>query len=231
VNEAPIVLVAHGSRDPRSARTMRALAAAVGRRWGGEVRAAFLDFNPPSVSDALREVGGPAIVVPMLLTRAYHSRVDVPAAVTAGGVPAVVTPVLGPSDADEAPEPLLGQALLRRLSELDTSFDGVVLAAAGTSYAAARSTVERVASTVDRRCLVGYATTSTPTVSEAVQALRASGVARVAVASYFLAPGMLYDVATQASVAAGAIGVAQPIGVADELVDLILHRAMAAVRS
>jgi sirohydrochlorin ferrochelatase len=229
VGEAPLVLAAHGSRDARSARTMRELAAAVGQRWGGEVRAAFLDFNPPSVPEALHAVSGPAVVVPTLLTRAYHSRVDVPGAVAASGRPAVVAPVLGPASADEAPDRLLTAALLRRLSELDTRYDGVVLAAAGTSYAEARSTVERIASTVDSRCLVGYATTSKPSVFEAVLALRATGARRVAVASYFLAPGMLHDVALQQAERAGAVAVARPLGTAEELVELIVQRALSAV--
>jgi sirohydrochlorin ferrochelatase len=227
--EAPLVLAAHGSRDARSARTMRELAAGVGQRWGGEVRAAFLEFNPPSVAEALHAVPSPAVVVPMLLTRAYHSRVDVPGAVAASGRPAVVVaPVLGLASADEAPDPLLTAALLRRLSELDTRYDGVVLAAAGTSYAEARSTVERIASTVDSRCLVGYATTSKPSVYEAVLALRATGARRVAVASYFLAPGMLHDVALQQAETAGAVAVAGPLGTAEELVELIVQRALSA---
>jgi len=210
---------------------MRGLAAAVGQRWGGEVRAAFLDFNPPSVPEALDALSGPAIVVPMLLTRAYHSRVDVPGAVAASGRPAVVTPVLGPSGLGEEPDPRLTRALLRRLSELDTGFDGVVLAAAGTSYAEARSTVERIASTVDSRCLVGYATTSSPTVGEAVQVMRASGARRVAVASYFLAPGLLHDVALQQAETAGAVATARPLGEAEELVELGVQRALSAVPS
>ncbi len=45
----PLVLVGHGSRDPRSSATLRALAEQVGRHWAGPVTAAFLDFDPPSV--------------------------------------------------------------------------------------------------------------------------------------------------------------------------------------
>jgi sirohydrochlorin ferrochelatase len=231
VRQSPIVLVAHGSRDPRSARTMRDLATAVDRRWAGGARVAFLDFNPPSVPLALREsfVGVPSIVVPALLTRAYHGRVDVPEVVSASVVPSVITPVLGPAGPSDAPDPLLVAALGRRLSELDTGYDGLVLAAAGTSYQAARSTVESVAaaleSTVDVACTVGYATTSAPTIGDAVRAMRARGAVRVAVASYFLAAGTLHDLAVESAVDAGAVGVTAPLGVADELLELVISRA------
>ncbi len=239
VDRPPIVLVAHGSRDPRSARSIHALAAAVDRRWPGGARAAFLDFNPPSVPLALREAvsggawgpAGPAIVVPALLTRAYHSRVDVPEVVSASVVPSVVTPVLGPAGELDQPDPLLIAALAGRLSEVDVKVDAVVLAAAGTSHVAARSTVESVAhalaSTLDTACKVGYATTSGPTVGEAVASLRAGGAQRVAMAAYFLAPGRLYDVAVAAAVENGAITTAEPLGGAPELVDLIVRRAAA----
>jgi len=233
VGGAPIVLVAHGSRDPRSAETMRALAGAVNDRWSAGAQVAFLDFNPPSVPAALR-AAGTGIVVPALLTRAYHSRVDVPEVVAASGVPSVVTPVLGPADPGQPADPLLLAGLLRRLSELDISAapDALVLAAAGTSYTHARSTVEIVAaglaSNLDIACTVGYATTSAPTVDEAVRAMRAQGARRVAVAAYFLAPGRLYDLAAASAMAAGAIGVAAPFGPAEELVELVLERATAA---
>jgi sirohydrochlorin ferrochelatase len=230
-----VILAAHGSRDPRSAQTVRALARAVGRGWGGEVRPAFLDFNPPSVPAALRSVAAarqPAIVVPLLLTQAYHGRVDVPEVVAAAGVPSVVTPVLGPAEPGEAPDPRLIGGLVRRLSELDIRYDGLVLAAAGTSYPAARSTVESVAaalgSTMDIACTAGYATASGPTVGEAVHALRSQGASRIAVASYFLAPGRLYDEAVQQAVGAAAVAVARPLGVAPDVVELVVQRAQMA---
>jgi sirohydrochlorin ferrochelatase len=198
------------------------------------VQAAFLDFNPPSVPAALRSAAADrVIVVPALLTRAYHGTVDVPEVVAASGVSSVVTPVLGPSEPGERPDPLLVAALARRLSELDTEVDAVVLAAAGTSYPAARSTVESVgvalSSMVDVGCRVGYATASGPTVGDAIAAVRAAGARRVAVVAYFLAAGRLYDVAVASARAAGVTAITPPLGAVDELVELIVARATSSV--
>jgi sirohydrochlorin ferrochelatase len=231
----PLVLIAHGSRDPRSSSTIRRLASRVGAAWSGPVSAAFLDFNLPGVPSVLRGLApgasGPSVVVPCLLTSAHHGRVDVPQVLADAGVPTRLTPVLGPTSPDDEPDPRLLAALGRRLSELDSSFDALVLIAAGTSYAAARSTVDVTARSLGRAldvpCLVGYASASAPTPAEAVAELRRRGASRIAAASYFLAPGRLYDVAATSARAAGAVAVAGPLGPADEIVRLVLARAAA----
>ncbi|HEX8632251.1 MAG TPA: CbiX/SirB N-terminal domain-containing protein, partial [Catenuloplanes sp.] len=102
----PIVLVAHGSRDPHAAAATRALVRAVAaQRPGVDVRAAYLDHTlprPVQVLTALDAAGHRhATVVPLLLTAAYHGRVDVPAAVTAARAEGLrmalsVSDVLGP---------------------------------------------------------------------------------------------------------------------------------------
>lgn len=79
-----VVVLAHGSPDPRHARDIddlvcRVAAAAPWLR----VRAAYLDHHGPTVTEtaaALTGPQGPAVVVPALVTRAYHSRIDIPRA-------------------------------------------------------------------------------------------------------------------------------------------------------
>ncbi|MSZ77537.1 MAG: sirohydrochlorin chelatase, partial [Actinobacteria bacterium] len=83
-----LVALAHGSRDPRSAATITALVAEVRRtRPDLRVEAAFLDLSKPSfqtVVDRLVKAGHDEIVVvPLLLTEAYHARVDVPEEIAA----------------------------------------------------------------------------------------------------------------------------------------------------
>jgi len=96
-----VVLVAHGSRDPRAAAATSALARAVGRAhpsWA--VRASFLDHAGPRPLDALASLPvRHAVLVPLLLTSAYHGRVDIPAVVSAASelpLTVSVAPVPGP---------------------------------------------------------------------------------------------------------------------------------------
>jgi sirohydrochlorin ferrochelatase len=196
------------------------------------VTAAFLDFDPPSVPVALRSLAPDErapVVVPALLTRAYHRRVDLPSLLA--GFSVGVTAVLGPEAPGDPVDPRLVAALMRRVSEVERRFDGIALLAAGTSDPTARSTVEDVAAALGAAlhvpCSVGYASTSSPSAADAVSLVRRTGARRVVAASYFLARGRLHDAAEAAARSAGAVGVAPPLGAAEELVDLVLARAVA----
>ena len=236
----PIVLVAHGSRDPRAVTATRALARQVGRLGGGAVvRAGYLDHTDPrpeAVLAALQRRGHRrAALVPLLLTDAFHGRVDLPAVVAqarAAGlrIPVRLTPVLG--CAGSTVDGLLLAALERRLAEAaPAGFDALVLAAAGTRNVAARESVARVTQLLGRRhgvpALTAYASAAPPTAGEAVLRLRAAGARRVAVAAYFLAPGRLYESVAVTAAAAGSIAVAQPLSDAPELARLVLDRVAA----
>ncbi|WP_412737289.1 sirohydrochlorin chelatase [Krasilnikovia sp. MM14-A1259] len=238
-----VVLAAHGSGDPRAAAATQALARAVARvRPDWEVRAAYLDHSlprPAAALGALEAAGhGRAVLVPLLLTAAYHGRVDVPAELTAAradglSLEVAVADVLGPV-AGKIP-PLLLDGLVRRLPMAGgraAGLDAVVLAAAGTRDAAARGTVEHVAAALGERlglpCGVAYASAAPPTAAEAVARLRAAGARRVGVASYFLAPGRLYDAAMRSARSAGAVAVAEPLSDASELAELVVGRVVQA---
>ncbi|GLZ34003.1 cobalamin biosynthesis protein [Lentzea sp. NBRC 105346] len=217
----PLIAVAHGSRDPRSAATIHALLDVVRSRHPSlDVRAAFLDLSAPRLSDVLRS---PAVVVPLLLGKAFHARVDVPAAVRESRVPAIIADVLGPSA-------LLESAALRRLTSAGVSFDdpsvGVVLAAAGSSHAPANEAVFSVARRWERSSgwagvEPAFASATTPDVPTAIARLRARGASRIAVAQWFLAPGLLPD--RIASLAGDAV-IAEPLGADVEVAELIVHR-------
>lgn len=81
----PVLLViAHGSRDPRHAATVHALVRRVrARRPGLRVETGFLDFNIPSVPHGAGVPGGGGRTrcsgPPLLLTRAFHAKADIPA--------------------------------------------------------------------------------------------------------------------------------------------------------
>ena len=160
-----MVLVAHGSRDPRAAAATAALARAVRRaRPGWAVRAAYLDHAGPRPLDVLASLRGrPGGRGAAAADAAYHGRVDIPAAVaSAAHLPrtVVLADVLGPlpvADVGPAapravpPRPAsAGVPWLRRIAAPAAGLDAVVLAAAGTRDAAARATVEEAADGSER---------------------------------------------------------------------------------
>jgi sirohydrochlorin ferrochelatase len=171
-----------------------------------------------------------AVVVPLLLGRAYHARVDVPGAVAAAGsrlpgLDIAIAPVLGGHDG-------LATAALRRLTAVAGPLAdpglGVVLAAIGSSHAPANAAVAEVAAGWMRRfgwsgATAAFATATTPTVPDAVAALRAGGARRVAVAQWILAPGLLPDRIVADATAAGA-PVAEPLGPDPDVARAVLDR-------
>ncbi|MEH0843867.1 CbiX/SirB N-terminal domain-containing protein [Micromonospora sp. CPCC 205711] len=232
-----MVLVAHGSRDPRAAEATRALARAVETaRPGTPVLPSWLDHTEPgptAVLRALAEAGHTsAVLVPLLLTAAYHRRVDIPAAVAAARESAPeltvrVTDVLGPADGTVDGGLLAG--LERRLAEAEPGgVDALVLAAAGTRDARARGSVGRVAAALGGRlgvpCRVSYASAAPPAAGVAVARLRAARARRVAVVGYFLAPGLFHDAVVVGAREAGAVAVSGPLTDAPELAELVLRR-------
>jgi sirohydrochlorin ferrochelatase len=205
---------------------------------GVDVRAAFLDHCAPSLPQALSAVAGRGgcVVVPLLLTDAYHSKSDIPAQLAAARQDVSCADTLGP-------HPLLLGALERRLTEAgvaaadraaraDTS---VVLAAAGSSDRAANATVAALAARWQARggwraVVPAYASAAGPRPGEAVGALRAGGHrGPIVVATYLLAPGHFADKIRDAALGAGASAVSPALGAAPEVADVIMERYLAAV--
>lgn len=221
----PLLLVAHGSRDPRANATTRALARVVAAaRPGLDVRVSFLELAEPGPAAVLRALGGSAVIVPLLLTNAYHGRIDLPAQV-AGFDVALGAPLGLP---DGRAHLLAGLAKRLDAAISRDAYDGLVLAAAGTRMADARVVVEEAGEQLGARLgvpvEVAYAAGATPTGGEAVARLRDRGARRIAVASYFLACGRLYDMVTGSAVRAGVVAVAEPLGASWDLARLVLER-------
>lgn len=220
---APTLLaVAHGSRNPTARATVEALLAEVQRQRPGLLTVGcYLDHTEPLVRDVVRTLAGPAVAVPLLLTAAFHTGVDLPAQLAASPVPVEQAAALGP-------HPLLLRALGRRLEESGvTSGDGdtaVVLAAAGSSDPGAIETVAALARTWAGAGWWGvvpaYASAAAPSPLDAVHELRRRGAPRVAVASYLLSPGLFADTLHDA----GADVVSAPLGDAAEVAAVVLER-------
>ncbi|MFG3204933.1 sirohydrochlorin chelatase [Streptomyces sp. NPDC048192] len=223
-----LVLVAHGSRDPRALETVQALAERVRElRPAVPVRLGHIELNEPLLPDTLAALGDTsAVLVPLLLSRGYHVKRDIPEL-------AAAAPARTRRAAPLGPHPLLAEALYDRLVEAGwpTAMDAatrrasaVVLAAAGSrdpdSATDTRRTARLLADRLGVPVVPAYASAATPAVPTAVRALTARGRHRVAVASYFTAPGRF---ATQCADAAPWTASA-PLGTHPAMARLVLHR-------
>ncbi|MFJ9179898.1 sirohydrochlorin chelatase [Streptomyces sp. NPDC102360] len=224
-----LVLVAHGSRDPRALATVSELVERIReRRPGLTVRLGHIELNEPLLSDTLAALpAGRAVLVPLLLSRGHHVKHDLPRA--ADAAEHLLTRVADPL----GPHPLLVEALHDRLVEAgwperatdrDRRRSGVVLAAAGSRDPRAAQDIRAAAGLLADRLGVpvvpGYASATAPDVATAARSLAAHGRDRIAVASYFTAPGRF---ATETAAAAPGIAAA-PLGTHPSLARLVLHR-------
>ncbi|MEU6536645.1 sirohydrochlorin chelatase [Streptomyces sp. NPDC047000] len=235
----PLVLVAHGSRDPRALVTVRALQDRVReQRPGLDVRLGHIELNAPLLPDTLASLAAPApgtpdtpsvtgaVLVPLLFSPGYHVKHDIPEMAAHAPVHARVAAPLGP-------HPLLAETLHARLTEAgwparmtdaERRVSAVVLAAAGSrdpeSATGTRRTARLLAERLGVPVVPAYAAAASPTVPEALRELAARGRDRVAVASCFTAPGRF---AGQCADAAPWVAAA-PLGDHPALARLVLHR-------
>ncbi|WP_413799112.1 sirohydrochlorin chelatase [Streptomyces iranensis] len=235
-----LVAVAHGSRNPEALRTVNALLDRVrALRPGLPVRLGHIELNRPLLTDTLAALRGEAVLVPLLLSRGHHIKQDIPDAVAAA--PHLTARIAAPL----GPDPLLAEALRARLAEAGRraavphrtggvllAAGGVVLAAAGSRDPDAAVDTARTAALLSARLggvpvLPGHASGSGPTVPEAVRALTALGHGRIAVASYFTAPGRF---AVQCASAAPGLAAA-PLGAHPAVARLVLRRYEQALAS
>ncbi|MFD0145537.1 MULTISPECIES: sirohydrochlorin chelatase [unclassified Streptomyces] len=277
---APVLLViAHGSRDPRHAATVHALVREAGSlRPGLRVETAFLDFNLPSVPGVLDRLAAEGVrdvvALPLLLTRAFHAKADIPAVLrqapaglrirqaevlgpspllvaavqrrlfeagltpadagSTGVVPAsagspdpeVIAAIAAASTRGATPGPPAAVTAWRRAVDEMKRTTGVVLASAGSTDPEAIAAIAETARELRRTgwCSVrpAFASASLPRTEDAVRAMRADGVRRVAVAPYVIAPGRLPD--RIAAGAADADVLADVLGPSPELARLLVDR-------
>ncbi|MFG3285196.1 sirohydrochlorin chelatase [Streptomyces sp. NPDC048111] len=223
-----LVAVAHGSRDPGALRTVRTLLERVRElRPHLDVRLGHIELDEPLLPDTLAALRGEAVLVPLLLGRGHHVKHDIPHAVATAGRH-LRTRVAAPL----GPHPLLVEALYGRLLEAGWPPDGagtrgagVVLAAAGSRDPASAADARRTARLLGERLggvpvLAAYACAASPTVPEALRALAARGAHRLAVASYFTAPGRF---AAESAARAPWLA-AEPMGAHPAMARLVLHR-------
>ncbi|WP_226899382.1 sirohydrochlorin chelatase [Nonomuraea phyllanthi] len=214
-----LVLAAHGTRCAAGERTLSALAEAVRRaRPGRRVELSYLEISSPLLSDVLPAVPGPVVVVPLLLAGGYHAHIDLPNVVAAHRPDAVVAGWLGPHR-------LLTSALARKLARAGLrATDAVLLGAAGSSDPSAladvRAAAHRLAVRLARPVTAAFVSAGSPSLEEAMSGLASTPAARVAIASYVLAPGFFHD--RLGGVGAGLVS--EPLGADPDVAALIWHR-------
>lgn len=218
-----LLLVAHGTRSATGRRVLGRILLETRKRLRDDAvdcRLAWVDVQAPGPGRVLED-GVPTVVVPAFLARGFHVIHDVGQACINAPGPVVQTPHLGA-------EPEVVRALVQRLAEAGAmgtfGADAVILGAAGSSdessLAETRALAETLSGLLRLPVTAGFASTTSPTVTEAVAAARAAGHRRIAVATHLLAPGFF---ANRLAAAGGDI-VSEPLGAHPEIIDLMVRR-------
>jgi len=191
------------------------------------VHAAYLDHHGPSATEVAGRLDG-GVLIPLLLTSAYHVKSDVPeaaAAMTAlGRGPYAVAAALGP-------HPLLlaaARQLLERAGEAPDPQTGVVLVAGGSSDRAAISAIGDAVASAPSGGWGDWgvaALAGGDDIETVADRLRADGARRVLVVTYMVAEGVLRDRMVVHAEKAGAEVVPGTLGETDSFADLVVHRA------
>lgn len=225
-----IVLIAHGSPDPRHAQGIELLAANVRSRVraGRAVGACYLDHHAPSPEDLARELTRPAVAIPVLLTQAYHARVDIPRAVEQLGTFGASVRLSAPLGSD--PHLVKGCAeLLAAAGHRPSRRTGVVVFVAGSSD---RAAVAAVGDLVAGHTPGGWgpwvvAALDGGSPVEDVVAELSREVDEVLVVSFMVAEGILRDRMQARCEALGVTLVPGVLAETDALADLVVTRASA----
>ncbi len=228
----PLVGLAHGSRDPRAARMIDEVMAAVrALRPGLTATAAFLDLAAPDLTSAVRDLRERtgcrrAVVLPLLFSEAFHATVDAPEAVAAAqletGVVLDVGEILGMGD--EVLDALQDAAERAGIA----AHEAILLLAVGSSRDEANDAVHELAFRWSEHrpapVWAGFATVGEPHASAVLNRARTER-RRIGVVPLFLAPGLLLDAIAEQAESMDA-KIAHPLGTS--LAGLVLRRYDAA---
>lgn len=237
----PLLLAAHGTRDPAGVAGFQALAARVADlagQGGIEVAGGFIELSAPPLRDAVASLAAtsPArvVAVPLMLVAAGHAKGDIPAALAREqarhpGVRFTYARTLGP-------HPALIELLDARVAAVAGDTPPVVLVVGrGSTDPDANADVVKTARLLwEGRdyplAETAFVSLARPDVAEGLERCRLLGARRIVVARYFLFPGVLPDrVAEQAAQYAAAhpeldVAMAGVLGDCDELAALVLER-------
>ncbi|WP_370893049.1 sirohydrochlorin chelatase [Janibacter sp. GXQ6167] len=213
-----VLLIAHGSPDARHRSGLAGLVAAARTALAPErVEIAYLEHDAPSPEAIAADLaaGERVTVVPLLLTPAYHARVDIPAAAAAlekAGAEVTVTRALGPDP-----------ALLDAVAELVGSGPVVLVAGGSSDGNALRGLKAQLAADIRRPDWHGAALSD----RRALTGLLDQLVARhgtVTLAPFTLAEGVLSDRVREVAAARGLPHIPGELARTRAVQDLVVHR-------
>ncbi|MEA4943638.1 MAG: CbiX/SirB N-terminal domain-containing protein [Propionicimonas sp.] len=231
-----LVVVAHGSQDPRVAQVTHELRKGLqSARPELTVHGAFLDHCSPSGSQVVAQLarqGVPEVVfVPLQLSNAIDvdPTIDQLVCRSRAAHPELRFATSRPIGPEISLLTVLDHRMRAALSHARClELDGLVLSAESAGDVRGSALLARRArqwSTHHRLpCLTAVADESGPSVAQAIMGLRAQGRRHIAVGSFFLSADEAYHAQADLAYRFGAVSVSEPIGAASEVVDLVLAR-------
>jgi sirohydrochlorin cobaltochelatase len=232
VTRPPLLLAAHGTRDPAGVAAFAALARRVGDlagRDGTPVAGGFIELSAPALREAVTTLaGGPSshlVAVPLMLSAAGHAKGDIPAALARERArhPAVRFTYARPLGPHASLIDLLdkrvaaaggdpgdpGGSLGGRPPVASTAPAVLVIGRGSTDPDANADVVKTARLLWEGRdyplAETAFVSLARPDVAEGLERCRLLGARRIVVARYFLFPGVLPDrVAGQAAAYAAA---------------------------
>lgn len=213
MKHTPLLIAAHGTRDPEGVRACEALVARVrGMLPDTQVEVGYVELTEPPIDEALasilraqQERGEEvphATVVPLMLNTGGHVREDIPESVAEAerDVPGAQVTYGRPLGEDPrllaAVEQRIAAAVATLPGDVDPRDVTVVLLGRGAAVADANADHARMARMLYERgryaqVLPAYIQVARPGLPEAVGQAAALGASAIVVAPYFLLPGML----------------------------------------
>jgi sirohydrochlorin cobaltochelatase len=243
-----LLVVGHGSRDPRGAKEFHELVALVRERYPAlVVEGGFIELSRPPISECVeRLVGGGArdiAAVPLMLLAAGHAKDDIPATLVREKVS---HPDLGfrygralgirPELLD-----LMNKRISAVIPEEEREETAILVVGRGSSDPDANSDLTKVARLFYEGrpypiVETAYVSMTPPNVAEGLERCRRLGARRIAVFSYFLFTGVLEERIRHGSeefAAANpevAVSYAGYFGPHEKVVNLLMERYWEAVR-
>jgi sirohydrochlorin cobaltochelatase len=245
----PLLLAAHGTRDPAGVAAFQALAARVAARAapdGIEVAGGFIELSAPPLRDAVTSLAGPApaspasagpasagpasagpapariVAVPLILSAAGHAKGDIPAALDRERTrhPGVSFTYARTL----GPHPVLIDLLAQRIAAAGGDGAAVLLVGRGSTDPDANADVVKTARLLwEGRdyplAETAFVSLARPDVTEGLERCRLLGASRIVVARYFLFPGVLPDRVAEQAERYAAAHPGLDIAVADVLGD------------